>query len=194
MPPRMKEKFNAEVTPKVAKQFDVKNVYALPKLQKIVLNVGMGKELEGTKVKPEVKDQVVKDLTVISGQKPVVISARKDVSNFKVRSGMETHVKVTLRGARMWEFFDRFISVACPRIKDFRGLSDKSFDKAGNYSVGITEQGIFPEINMAEAKYTHGMNINFVFTNSDPAKTRFLLAEMGVPFKKPEERQPKKTA
>ena len=194
MPPRMKEKFNAEVTPKIAKQFDVKNAYALPKLQKIVLNVGMGKELEGTKVKPEVKEQVVKDLTVISGQKPVVISARKDVSNFKVRSGMETHVKVTLRGARMWEFFDRFISVACPRIKDFRGLPDKSFDKAGNYSVGITEQGIFPEINMAEAKYTHGMNINFVFTNSDPAKTRFLLTEMGVPFKKPEERQPKKTA
>ena len=187
MTPRMKERFNTEVTPKVAEQFGVKNRYALPKLQKIVLNVGMGKELEGTKVKPEVKEQVLRDLTAISGQKPVIVKAKKSVANFKVREGMETHAKVTLRGARMWEFFDRLVSIAVPRIKDFRGLPDKSFDKAGNYSFGVGEQGIFPEINMADVKYTHGMNINFVFSNSKPEMTRFVLAEMGVPFRRPDE-------
>lgn len=186
MRPRMKEKFEKEVAEKVASQFGIKNRLAAPKLQKIVLNVGMGKSLEGTKLKPQVKDQVVKDLATISGQRPVVITARKDVANFKVRKGFETHAMVTLRGSRMWEFFDRLVSLAVPRIKDFRGLSDKSFDKAGNYSFGVTEQGIFPEINMAEATATHGMNINFVFSNSNPEKSRFVLAEMGVPFSKPQ--------
>lgn len=189
MPPRMKEKFNNDVTPKVASQFKIANKYALPKLQKIVLNVGMGKQLEGTKVKPEFKEQVLKTLTQISGQRPVIIKARKDVSNFKVRGGMETHAMVTLRGARMWEFFDRLVAIAVPRIKDFRGLPEKSFDKAGNYSFGITEQGIFPEINMTEVKHSHGMNLNFVFSNSTPDITRMILVELGVPFRKPEERR-----
>jgi large subunit ribosomal protein L5 len=184
---RMKEKFNSEVAPKVAQQFGIANRYAVPKLQKIVLNVGMGKELEGTKVKPIVKEQVVADLTVISGQKPIVIKARKAVANFKVRDGYETHAMVTLRGARMWEFFDRLVSLAIPRVKDFRGLPEKSFDKAGNYSFGVAEQGIFPEVNMAEAKYTHGMNINMIFSNSTPERSRFMLTEMGFPFRRPED-------
>ena len=188
MPTRMQEKFNQEVAPKAASQFGIKNRHAMPKLSKIVLNVGMGKELEGTKLKPNVKEQVLADLAQITGQKPVIIKARKDVANFKVRAGYDTHAMVTLRGARMWEFFDRLVSLAIPRVKDFRGLPDKSFDKAGNYSFGVAEQGIFPEINMAESKYTHGMNINMVFANSDPAKSRFVLQELGVPFRRPEER------
>ena len=187
MPARMQDKFNQDVAPKAASQFGITNRHAMPRLSKIVLNVGMGKELEGTKLKPNVKEQVLSDLSLISGQKAVVIKARKDVANFKVREGYDTHAMVTLRGARMWEFFDRLISLAIPRVKDFRGLPDKSFDKAGNYSFGVTEQGIFPEINMAEAKYTHGMNINMVFTNSDAAKSRFVLAELGLPFRRPED-------
>jgi large subunit ribosomal protein L5 len=186
MLPRMKEKFEKDVSARVAERFGITNRLARPRLQKIVLNVGMGKALEGSKVKPQVKDQVLKDLAAISGQKPVVIKARKDVANFKVRAGYETHAMVTLRGARMWEFFDRLFSLAVPRIKDFRGLPDDNFDRGGNYSFGVAEQGIFPEINMAEATATHGLNINFVFSNSDPDKSKFVLAELGVPFRRPQ--------
>ncbi|MBI1367205.1 MAG: 50S ribosomal protein L5 [Planctomycetes bacterium] len=186
MPPRMKEKFNKEVAPKVAEKFGIKNRLALPRLTKIVINCGMGKELDGTKIRPQVREQVLNDLAAISGQKAVMIASRKSVANFKVREGYETHAMVTLRGARMWEFFDRLFSLAIPRVKDFRGLSDKGMDKSGNWSFGVTEQGIFPEINMADAQYSHGMNFNFVFENSDAQKSKFLLAEMGVPFVKPE--------
>ena len=184
MAPRMQEKFEKEVLPKVAEKFAIRNRLALPKIEKIVLNVGMGRELDGTKVKPHVREQVLDDLAKVSGQKPVAVKARKSVSNFKVREGYETHAMVTLRGQRMWELFDRLFAVAIPRVKDFRGLSDRSFDKAGNYSFGVGEQAIFPEINMAEAKYTHGMNFNIVFRTSDDEKSRFVLAEMGVPFKR----------
>lgn len=186
MRPRMKEKFDGEVVKAVTEKFGIRNHLAAPRLQKIVLNVGMGKALEGTKLKPQVKDQVIKTLSAISGQKPVIIKAGKDVANFKVRKGYETHAMVTLRGARMWEFLDRLISLAVPRIKDFRGLPDKSFDKAGNYSFGVAEQGIFPEVNMAEATASHGLNINMVFSNSNAEKTRFVLAELGVPFRRPD--------
>lgn len=116
-----------------------------------------------------------------------MISSRKSVSNFKVREGYETHAMVTLRGARMWEFYDRLVSLAIPRVKDFRGVPIKSFDKAGNYSLGIKEQGIFPEVDMTRAKYTHGMNINIVFKGSDADKSRFMLKEMGMPFVRPDE-------
>ena len=183
---RMKQKFNDEVAPKLAEQFGIGNRLALPRLQKIVLNVGMGRDLDGTKLRPEVREQVLKDLAAISGQRAVMIRAKKSVSNFKVRSGYETHAKVTLRGTRMWEFLDRLLTLAVPRVRDFRGLSDRSFDGAGNYSFGVTEQGIFPEINMAEVKVAHGLNVNFVFTNSDPQRSRFLLSELGVPFQRDE--------
>ena len=187
MVPRMKQKFVDEVAPKLSDQFDVKNVHARPKLEKIVLNIGVGRELDGTKLKPHVREQILADLTLISGQKAVMVKAKKAVSNFKVRDGYETHAMVTLRGTHMWEFFDRLVTFAIPRVRDFRGLSVSSFDKQGNYSFGVTEQGIFPEINMAEAKYTHGMNINFVISNSDPDQSRFLLAELGFPFKREDE-------
>ncbi len=182
MIPRMKEKFENETKPRIAEKFSVKNRLALPKIEKIVINVGMGKELDGTKVKPHVRDQVIDDLRRVAGQKPVIVNAKKSVANFKVRAGYSTHAMVTMRGDRMWEFLDRLISLSIPRVRDFRGLKATSFDKAGNYSFGVNEQGIFPEINMAEAKYTHGMNFNIVIGNSDPEKSRFLLAELGMPF------------
>jgi large subunit ribosomal protein L5 len=182
----MKQRYKDEVAPKLMKQFGIDNVHALPKIEKIVINVGMGKELEGTKVKPHVVEQVIDTLTVITGQKPVLIAAKKSVATYKTREGYKTHAKVTLRGARMWEFFDRLVTLAVPRIKDFRGLPEKAFDPAGNYSFGVSEQGIFPEVNMAEAKHTHGMNINVIFSNSDPERSRFVLLEMGVPLRRPE--------
>ena len=179
---RMKEKYVSEVTAGLAEKFSVTNRLALPRLEKIVLSVGLGSQLEGTKLNAVAKDQVLKDLAVITGQKPVVTRARKSVSNFKVRKGYEDGAMVTLRGAHMWEFFDRLVSMAIPRIKDFRGLNPRSFDGQGNYSIGITEQAIFPEVNMAEAKYTHGMNITFVVRESDPEKSKYLLQELGMPF------------
>jgi len=182
MTPRLKQQYRDQVTPKLGEQFGIKNTLALPRLEKIVLNVGLGRELDGTKVKPHARDQVLADLAQITGQKAVMIPSRKSVSNFKVREGYRCHAMVTLRGDRMWEFLDRLIALAIPRFKDFRGLSDKSFDKAGNYSLGVAEQGVFPEINMAEAQYTHGMNINVVFSNSTPERSRFLLSELGLPF------------
>jgi len=187
MLPRMKQKYREQVVPKLNEKFGIENKLALPRFEKIVLNVGMGKELDGTKVKANVRDQVLADLAAISGQKAVMVKAKKAVSNFKVREGYATHAMVTLRGDRMWEFLDRLITLAIPRVKDFQGLSDKSFDKAGNYSFGVREQGIFPEVNMAEAQYSHGMNINVVLNNSDPEKSRFVLAEMGMPFVRPED-------
>jgi large subunit ribosomal protein L5 len=159
---------------------------AQPRLRKIVLNVNMGRHLEGTKLPPHVKTQVIDTLTRVSGQKPVVIKAKKSVSNFKVREGMETAAMVTIRRDRMWHFLDRLINLATPRIKDFRGLPINAFDRQGNYAMGLTEQGVFPEINMAEAEFTHGMNINFIFTNSDKEKSRFVLELLGMPFVKPE--------
>lgn len=188
-PPRMRERFRGPAAQKVRDDFKVQNPMALPRLEKIVLNVGVGKQLEGSKLNPKAKEQVLADLAVISGQKPIMRVAKKSVSNFKLREGYEVGAMVTLRGARMWEFFDRLVSLAIPRIKDFRGLSPKSFDGRGNYSFGITEQGIFPEVNMAEAQFTHGMHITFVFKNSNDDKSRLLLQEMGVPFTRPEDRR-----
>lgn len=188
-PPRMKIKFQNEVLPKVKETYKVTNPMALPVLDKIIINVGLGKQLEGTKLNLKAKEQVIADLTVISGQKPIMKRAKKSVSNFKLREGFEIGCMVTMRGARMWEFVDRLISLAIPRIKDFRGLNPKSFDGRGNYAFGVTEQGIFPEVNMAESQFTHGMNISFVFKNSTDEKTRFVLQELGLPFSKPEERR-----
>ncbi|MBI1337138.1 MAG: 50S ribosomal protein L5 [Phycisphaera sp.] len=186
-PPRMKVRFNQEVSAKVKEQFKVANPMALPRLEKVILNVGLGKQLEGTKLNPKAKEQVIKDLTVIAGQKPVMCIAKKSVSNFKLRAGFEIGARVTLRGDRMWEFVDRLISLAIPRIKDFRGLPFKSFDKAGNYAFGVQEQGIFPEVDMANAEFQHGLNVQFCFKNSSPEVSKFVLAEMGVPFVKPED-------
>ena len=178
----MQAKYLSEVVTKLQEQLGIRNRMALPRLEKIVLSVGLGHQLEGTKLDAVAKEQVLKDLAVITGQRPVVTRAKKSVSNFKVRRGYEDGAMVTLRRARMWEFYDRLISMAIPRIKDFRGLNPDSFDSQGNYSFGVTEQAIFPEVNMSEAKFNHGMNITFVVRGSDPEKSRQLFQQMGMPF------------
>ena len=189
MTPRLKEKFEKEVVPKLGELAGTTNRHALPKLDKIVLSVGMGKQLDGTKVKKSFKDQVLKDLALISGQKPVLVRAKKSVSNFKVREGYETGAMVTLRGVRAWEFFDRLLSLAIPRIKDFRGLKDRSFDGRGNYSFGLTEQGLFPEVDMTNAAATFGMHITLVWKQSTDDLSKAAMRELGWPFIKREKKK-----
>lgn len=187
MIPRLKQIYREQVTPKLGEEFGVTNRMALPRLEKILISVGMGRSLEGTKLNPRHREQVESDLALISGQKAVFIRAKKSVSNFKVRAGYETAAMVTLRGDRMWEFLDRLISLAIPRIKDFRGLKDSSFDGRGNYSFGVNEQGIFPEVDMAAAQFIHGMHITLVFNNSTDDMSRAALRELGFPFVRKEE-------
>ena len=183
--PRLRTMYREQVRAKITEEFGITNINAMPKLEKITLNVNVGRHLDGTKVPSNVREAVIHTLTTITGQKPVKINAKKSVSNFKVREGYETAFKVTLRRETMWNFMDRLINLATPRIKDFRGLNDKAFDRAGSYSMGLNEQGVFPEINMAEQGFTHGMNINVSFKNSNPELSKFVLAELGMPFKKP---------
>jgi len=184
MMPRLKQQYREQVCQKLKEDFGIANSMALPRLEKIMITVGLGKQLEGTKVNANAKEQVLQDLALITGQKPVMKKARKSVANFKLRAGYEVGAMVTLRGDRMWEFLDRLINLAIPRIKDFRGLKTSSFDGRGSYSFGVNEQGIFPEIDMANAKFTHGMNINLVFKNSTDQMSRAALAELGLPFVK----------
>lgn len=183
--PRLKTQFEQDVLPKLTSEHGITNRNAMPKLEKVTINVNVGRHLDGTKVPTNVREAVIHTLTTITGQKPIAIAAKKSVSNFKVREGYETAFKVTLRRDRMWHFVDRLFNLTAPRIKDFRGLNDKAFDRQGSYSMGLTEQGVFPEINMAEQGFTHGMNINFSFSNSNPELSKFVLAELGLPFKKP---------
>lgn len=190
-PPRLRVKADTEVAKKIAEKFGLKNPMQRPRLRAIVLNVNLGRHLEGTKLPPNVRQTAIDTLTKITGQKPVVIKAKKSVSNFKLRAGYEVAVMVTLRREHMWHFLDRFMNLAAPRIKDFRGLNAKGFDKQGNYSTGLTEQGVFPEINMAEVTFTHGMNINLIFTGSNPELSRAYLAELGMPFEKDEKKNEK---
>ncbi|MCC7191821.1 MAG: 50S ribosomal protein L5 [Phycisphaeraceae bacterium] len=192
--PRMKQRFTGPVAERVRKDFGITNPMALPRLDKVIVNVGLGKSLEGSKLNAKAKEQTLSDLSVITGQKAIMKTAKKSVSNFKLREGYEVGAMVTLRGARMWEFIDRLVTLAIPRIKDFRGLNPKSFDGRGNYSFGVTEQGIFPEVNMAEAQFTHGMHITFVFKNSTDEKSRLVLQELGIPFQRPEDRQSKRAS
>ena len=180
--PRLKAHYANTVRPKLQEEFQFTNPHQVPKLLKIVLNVGMGEAATDQKL----LESVIEELGIIAGQKANVNRAKKSIANFKLREGMPVGASVTLRGDRMWFFLDRLINLATPRIKDFRGLSDSAFDRQGNYSMGLTEQGVFPEINMAEQSFTHGMNINMSFANSSPELSRFVLAEMGMPFKKPE--------
>ncbi len=184
--PRLAKLFEESVRKQVAEKFGLANPMAQPKLEKIVINVNIGRHLDGTKVPANVRSTVIDTLTQISGQKPILIRAKKSVSNFKVREGYESAVMVTMRRDRMWHFLDRLIHLTTPRIKDFRGLPTKSFDRQGNYSFGLVEQGVFPEINMAEVNFTHGMHINVVFKNSDAERSRFVLEQLGMPFRRPE--------
>lgn len=184
--PRLQQMYRETIVPKVMKEFGLKNPHQVPKLVKVVVNTGVGKQLENQKLKPELRDTVISTLTTISGQKPVMILARKSVANFKVREGAPSSFMVTLRRERMWHFLDRLMNLAIPRIKDFRGVKDTAFDPQGNYSMGLSEQAVWPEINMANVNFSHGMHINVAFENSTPEMSRFVLKELGMPFVRPD--------
>jgi large subunit ribosomal protein L5 len=182
--PRLQARYRDEIGPKLMSEFGLKNLHQLPKLSKIIVNVGVGKHLENQKLKPDYRDTVVSTLTTITGQRPVMVKARVSVSNFKVREGAPSAFMVTVRRERMWSFFDRLVNLAMPRVKDFRGVKASAFDPGGSYSFGLTEQAVWPEINTSHINSIHGMNINIVFERSNPAMSRFLLTELGFPFAK----------
>jgi large subunit ribosomal protein L5 len=177
--PRLKTKYREEIVPKLMEQFEYKSVMQVPKLLKISINQGVGGATQDKKL----VDNAVKEMTMITGQKAVPTIASKSVSNFKLREGMPIGARVTLRNERMYEFLDRFITVALPRVRDFRGINDKSFDGRGNYSVGIQEQIIFPEINLDKISKVTGMDITFVTSAQTDAESLALLKLMGLPFK-----------
>ena len=177
---RLKDYYVKDVAPALMKKFGYKSVMQIPKLDKIVINVGCGEARDN----PKVLDAVVADVSAITGQKPVLCKAKKSVANFKLREGMVIGVKVTLRGERMYEFLDRFFNLALPRVRDFRGINPNSFDGRGNYSMGIREQLIFPEIDYDKIDKVRGMDICFVTTANTDEEARELLALMGAPFSK----------
>lgn len=176
--PGMKEKYNQEVVPALMKKFEYRSVMQVPKLEKVVINIGMGEAIQNAKA----IDAAVNDLQIITGQRPVVTRAKKSVAAFKVREGMQIGVKVTLRGSRMYDFMDRLVNIALPRVRDFRGISAKAFDGRGNYTLGIKEQLIFPEINYDKIDKVRGMDITFVTTAKTDEEGREMLRLMGMPF------------
>lgn len=175
---RLKDKYLNEVVPGLQEQFKYTNVMAIPKLDKVVINIGLGEAVQN----PKALDAALNDLTLITGQKPVVTRAKKSIAGFKLREGMPVCVKVTLRGDRMYEFVDRLLSVALPRVRDFRGVSPKSFDGRGNYSLGLKEQLIFPEIEYDKIDKLRGMEIVFATTAKTDEEGRALLKLLGMPF------------
>ena len=177
--PRLKEQYFAPVRDELQQKFGYKNVNQIPKIEKIVVNMGVGEAAQDSKA----IDGAVADLRAITGQQPIVTRARKSIATFKLRQGMPIGAKVTLRGDRMWEFFDRLISIAIPRIRDFRGISPKSFDGRGNFSMGVTEQLIFPEIDYDKIDRTRGMDITIVTTANTNEEGKALLEAFHFPFK-----------
>ncbi len=180
MAPRLKEKYRTEVVPALKEQLGYANVNEIPRLEKIVVNMGVGAAVQDIKQ----LDAAVEDLRIITGQQPAVTRAKKSIAGFKIRQGMPIGAKVTLRGDRMWEFFDRLVAAAIPRIRDFRGLPTKSFDGRGNYSMGVTEQLIFPEVDYDKVDRTRGMDITFVTSANTDEEAKALLDAFGFPFKK----------
>jgi len=176
---RLRKLYKSKIVDELKNEFGYTNPMAVPKMEKIIVSMGVGKAIQDKKFMVS----AIKDLTMIAGQLPVVCKAKKSVSNFKVRQGYETGLKVTLRGVRMYEFMDRLISLAIPRMRDFRGLNPKSFDGRGNYSMGLSEQSVFPEIDPAKMELTQGMNITFVTTANSDDEGRKLLSCFGMPFK-----------
>jgi large subunit ribosomal protein L5 len=176
---RLRERYQKEVAPAIAKEFGIENPMAVPRLDKIVLNMGMGEAIANAKV----LDTAVEELKAIAGQKPVITRAKKSIASFKLRQGMPIGVMVTLRGEQMYEFFDRLVSIALPRVRDFRGVSPKAFDGRGNYTIGVREQLIFPEIDFNKVDKTRGMNISIITTARNDEQARALLKALGMPFR-----------
>jgi large subunit ribosomal protein L5 len=178
--PRLKQRYKDEVVARLQKEFGIDNVMAVPKIEKISLNMGVGEAISNIKI----LDDAVEELASLAGQRPVITRAQKSIAAFKLRQGMPIGARVTLRGARMWEFLDRLISVALPRVRDFRGISTKSFDGRGNYTLGVRDQLIFPEIDYNKVEKTKGMNITIVTTAGNDERALFLLRELGMPFQR----------
>ncbi len=176
---RLKEIYRKEIVPRLMKEFEYKNLMQVPKLHKITINMGLGEAITNAKI----LDTASSELAAITGQKPVITKARKSISNFKLRAGASIGCAVTLRGDRMYEFFDRFVNIALPRVRDFKGLSSRSFDGRGNYSVGIKEHIIFPEINFDKIDKIKGMTITIVTTARTDEEAKKLLKYLGMPFK-----------
>lgn len=177
---RLYEKYEEQVKNVLMQKYNYSSVMEIPKLDKIVINMGVGDAVSNSKV----LDDAVEELKIISGQKPVVTKAKKSIANFKLREGMPIGCKVTLRGERMYEFLDKLVSIALPRVRDFRGISADAFDGRGNYTLGVKEQLIFPEINFDKVKKVRGMDIVIVTTAKTDEEARLLLKELGMPFKK----------
>jgi len=175
----MKQKYLEEVRPALVKRFAYKSILQAPRIEKVVINMGLGEGKEN----PKILDAAVNDLSIIAGQKPVITKARRSVASFKVREGMSIGCKLTLRGIRMYDFLDKFFSIALPRVRDFRGISPHSFDGRGNFTIGIKEQLIFPEIEYSQVEKVLGMDITIVTTARTDEEARELLTQMGLPFK-----------
>jgi large subunit ribosomal protein L5 len=176
---RLKDRYSKEVAPALAKEFGYKNVMAIPKIEKVVVNMGLGEATGNAKIVDTGADEVMR----ITGQKPVVTRAKKSIAQFKVRKGMPIGTMVTLRGDRMWEFLDRLISIALPRVRDFRGVSPRGFDGRGNYTLGLKDQLLFPEIDYMKVDKARGMNISVVTTAKTDEESRKLLQLLGMPFR-----------
>lgn len=179
MAARLKEKYTSEIAPALAKEFGLKNPMSIPKIQKIVLNMGLGDAISNAKI----LDVAVNELSAITGQKPVITKAKKSIAQFKLREGMSIGAMVTLRGDRMYEFLDRFINITLPRVRDFRGISAKAFDGRGNYTVGLRDQLIFPEVDFGKVDKARGMNVCIVTTANSDEEARSLLRHFGMPFR-----------
>lgn len=179
---RLKDLYKSNIVPALQKKFNYTNVMSVPKLEKIIVSMGVGKATQNRAI----MDAAVKDIVLITGQKPLVCKAKVSVSNFKLREGAEIGLKVTLRKERMYEFMDRLISLAIPRVRDFRGLNTNSFDGRGNYSMGLGEQGVFPEVDVGRMQFTQGMNITFVTSARTDREGAELLRLLGMPFRRSE--------
>jgi large subunit ribosomal protein L5 len=179
MRPRLLERYRSEVVPRLRSEFGYKNAHQVPRLSKVVVNVGLGEATANAKL----LDQAAVELAAITGQKPLVRKARKSIANFKLRQGQAVGCMVTLRGDRMWEFYDRLVSVALPRVRDFKGVSPKAFDGRGNYTLGLREQIIFPEVDYDKVERITGMNVTVCTTARTDAEGKALLAHLGMPFR-----------
>jgi large subunit ribosomal protein L5 len=178
--PRLKQRYREEIVPRLQKEFGITNIMAVPRIEKISLNMGMGEAIANIKI----LDDAVEELTALAGQKPAITRAQKSIAAFKLRAGMPIGCRVTLRGDRMWEFLDRLLSIALPRVRDFRGVSTKSFDGRGNYTLGIRDHLIFPEIDYNKVERPKGMNITIVTTAGNDERAQYLLRELGMPFQR----------
>jgi len=176
--PRLKQRYAEEVVPKLKKEFGIENVMAVPKIERISLNMGIGEAIQNIKI----LDDAVEEMTALAGQKPTVTRSQKSIAAFKLREGMPIGARVTLRGDRMWEFLDRLISIALPRVRDFRGVPTKSFDGRGNYTMGIRDHLIFPEVDYNRVEKPKGMNITIVTTAGNDERALYMLRELGMPF------------